>query len=999
MYLLDILLPFAKLMVFCAVAAIVLIAVLIPISKRKTATYAVLKRNFAAYFSNPTGYVFICVFMLLSSIAAFWPDEFFSRNLATLDQLNQWFPLIMMVFIPAITMSIWSEERYEGTDELLLTIPASDIDIVLGKYLAAVSIFTAALWFSMVTNFLVLISLSVGEVDVGLFIATYIGYWFIGLSMLALGMAASFLTSNLTIGFLLGALFNAPLVFLLFANRLVASRVWAQGLSWWSYSARFADFGRGVISLSGIIFFTMVAAIGVYLSILLIGRRHWAGGRDGQSMFWHYLVRAMALVGIAVGVTKFLSYNDLVRYDATSAKVSSLSPDTLKIIEGIQTDNGVLIEAFISGEVPQAYVEKKVDLINALRELEARGGNKVQVRLFDDLEPFTEQATRAEEQYGITPQEVNLRTRGGLRQEEIFMGAALSCGLERVVIPFFDLGIPVEYELIRSVSTVAGERRRKIGVLKTDAGLFGGFNPMMGRSPKQLIVTELEKQFEVEEVDPSQPIPARTYDVLVAVQPSSLTPPQLENLVATIREGQPTAIFEDPFPYLFRSTPGTSQPKRPQGGMFGMGGQPPEPKGEIRRLWDTLGIEMVTGQPVNGFSGQPEANVIWQNYNPYANLVQHRQITPEWVFASPASPGADRESINVDEPVTSGLEQLLFLCPGAIRNLGARDLEFTTLVKTGDQTGTITPTDLQPNLGRPESLRFVRALTEKKYVIAARIRGILRDDLTMSDAGSPLIAQSVASPPSQPPPRNVIQNAEEAKMLREAPLVDDAGSSDTSNDSRNPEIHVVYVSDIDLLSTEFIALRAQPEPEIPWDFDNVPFVLNIIDSLADDSSLLEIRKRKMRHSTLKLVDYKTDDAQRIKIEREEEFEAEFQKAREAAEKERDRITNEFQEAVRQAEEAGTGLTPELQSTLAKMKIASDRSQRIFDVEVERLEREKMQKIRRIENDLEMDVRKVQNNYKVQAAFLPLIPPFIVGLIVFWIRSARERESVGTTRVR
>ncbi|MBR5626318.1 MAG: ABC-2 transporter permease, partial [Thermoguttaceae bacterium] len=152
----------------------------------------VFKRNFTAYFLNPTGYVFICVFVLLSSIAAFLPDEFVNSNLANLAQLNLWYPLIQLVFIPAITMGIWADERRQGTEELLMTMPLSSGQIVLGKYLASTGIYTISLLVSAISNLAILEFL--GNPDIGLFLSTYLGYWLIGLTMLSIAAVASFLT-------------------------------------------------------------------------------------------------------------------------------------------------------------------------------------------------------------------------------------------------------------------------------------------------------------------------------------------------------------------------------------------------------------------------------------------------------------------------------------------------------------------------------------------------------------------------------------------------------------------------------------------------------------------------------------------------------------------------------------------------------------------------------------------------------------------------------------
>ena len=216
-------------------------------------------------------------------------------------------------------------------------------------------------------------------------------------------------------------------------------------------------------------------------------------------------------------------------------------------------------------------------------------GDKIHVNIHNNLEPFSEEAALAEEQFGIRPEQIRIRSRGAISDEEIILGAAFRCGLQKVVVPFFDYGIPVEYELIRSINTVAQTERKTIGVVRTDAQLFGGFSFAGGQPrqmPRQAIIEELEKQYDVEEVDLTQPVEEGRYDVLLAVQPSSLPPEGMEFLVQAIRSGIPTAIFEDPLPAFMGGVPGTGQPKQaPGGGMFGMGGRP-MPKADIRKLWE-----------------------------------------------------------------------------------------------------------------------------------------------------------------------------------------------------------------------------------------------------------------------------------------------------------------------------------------------------------------------------------------------------------------------------
>ena len=957
-----------------AFVAVLAIGVML-LGSAKKAAFAVMKRNFASYFSTPTGYVFLCLFVILSSGFAFCSHNFFTANLANLDQLNEWLPYIMLIFIPAITMSIWSEERRQGTDELLLTLPADDFDIVIGKYLSAAAIFTVSLVFSQTWNFSVLCSLSLGDLDMGLFVTTSFGYWLMGMAMIALGMVASFLTSNLTVGFILGVVVNAPLVLAALADVLPWNQM-ARGVSRWSIGSQFDDFGRGVISLSSTIYFLMLVVIGLYLCMVLIGRRHWLGGKDGESLLWHFLVRVVALVLVLFGTNYFFSNRDFIRIDATRGQISSLSPDTKSLIKGLEAEHDIHIDAFISKEVPELYMKTKLDLVSMLKEFQAMSGGdtNVVVRIHDNLEPSDDVAALAEDRYGIAAQPVRTRTRGAIKDEEIILGAAFTSGLEKVVVPFFDYGVSVEYELVRSIATVAESKRKKVGVLSTDAQLMGGFSfagGMPQQVPKQAIIEELEKQYEVEEVDASSPIKEGFYDVLLAVQPSSLSPEAFDNFVNAVRRGQPTAIFEDPRPVFMAQAPGTGDPKRaPGGGMMGMGGQN-QPKGDIQKLWDLLDIK-VPGKA--GFDGNFQPDLAWQQYLPYQKL-QIEGIPDQWVFCSNNAPEGE-DSINWESRITHGLNEVFFPVPGVINPSPDAKLKFTKLITTGAQAGTISSQDFQQTQSSPMLLKAKQGRTAGRQTIAARIYG------------------EPAAEPSM---------ADEADSAGDGATAAD-GEADKSKKEKKP-IDVVYVADIDLMISTFLRIRARPEddPEINWQFENVNFLLNVIDVLADQDKFVGIRNRKPYHATLRLVEERTSAAREVEFEERLKYQAEFDAEIKKIEDSNEEAVEKFQKKVddlrkRQAEGSDFDIA-ELQAAAQALAVKQQHLQQQLEKTRKSLESKLNRNVRKIRRETDNAIGKIQLRYKAMAVGIPWLPPFIVGLVVFMLRALREREGISKQRLR
>jgi ABC-2 type transport system permease protein len=234
--------------------------------------YIIAKRDFQAYFATPVAYVFLVIFLAMTGSFAFFLGGFFSRGQADLVSFFSYHPWLYLALIPAISMRLWAEERNSGTIELLMTLPISTTEAVVGKFLAAWA-FTAialALTFPMWVTVNVL-----GNPDNGVIIASYIGSFFMAGAFLSIGACLSAGTKSQVIAFIMAA--TVCFLFTMSGLDLVLNffRVWApdvlvETIASFSFLTHFQAVTNGVIDLRDAIFFLSLMAFWLFANVIVV---------------------------------------------------------------------------------------------------------------------------------------------------------------------------------------------------------------------------------------------------------------------------------------------------------------------------------------------------------------------------------------------------------------------------------------------------------------------------------------------------------------------------------------------------------------------------------------------------------------------------------------------------------------------------------------------------------------------------------------------------------
>ena len=894
---------------------------------------ALAKRDLRLYFSSPSGYVFITLFIFLSAAAAFWQDRFFLDNLANLDQLNQVFPFLLLLFIPALTMSVWAEERRLGTAELLFTLPATDLEVVLGKYLATVGIYTASLVLSL-SHVLVLFFL--GSPDLGLMFGNYVGFWLVGAALIPVGMLASLLTANITVAFILGAVFCGAAIFV---DTVIGSFSTDAGraVAALSVFSSFWDFSKGVLTLSGIFAFVSVGGFFLYLNTLVVSHRHWPREADGLPMWSHHAIRAGALV-LALVAANALVLRASVRLDVTAARLSSVSAETRRLLAELPDDRPVFIQAFLSPTVPEPFVQARSNLVGILEEIDALAGAKVEV-LIEDTESFTDAAVDAREKFGILPR--GMRDVSGGRSEivEVFLGVAFTAGAAQQVIPFFDRGLPTEYEVMRTIRVVSGAERKRVGVVDTMVKVFGGQNLTGNQQmPRWSVVSELQKQYEVVEVNAEFPVPP-DIDALLVALPSSMQTDQMTNVTEYIRQGKPAMILVDPLPAVNPTLAPTEWVGEGNPFTYPPGQARPGPRGNVRQWVSDLGVDW---EPTR---------IVWDSYNPHPDL---SYMPSEVVFLGSGNENPD--TFNSDADVARDLQELVFLYPGFLGPGDDPDVEFEPLLRTGVVSGHSGYFTLvqQSFFGPQINPSPVRQQDEETFVLAAHVRA----------GGEP----TSETPPSDPEvPSSDPEVAGESPWVTEGPL------------------NLVFVADLDFISEQFFQIRETGPANL--NFDNVTFFLNAMDALLEDDSFIELRSRRARHRTLERVEAQTAEFVEQRTLDEQQAEEEAEQALTDAQSRLDERVAEVQ--------TRTDIDAQAKQIMARnLEEVENRRLQVLSANIQT---EKNTQIRASLERMETQIRRIQSTIKMNAILLPPVPVFALGVMILVRRQRREREAAAAAR--
>ena len=332
---------------------------------------SIFRRDLGAYFTSPIGYIFIMVFVTMS--VGLYVTSFFVFPVADMRPYFGNLPLLLCVFIPAVTMRIWAEERKENTWEMLLTFPMRAYELTIGKFLAALVFYMITL---AATFTVPMMLFSLGNPDTGVIASGYFGTLLMGACFLALGILFSGFFKDQIVAFVV-TLLTCFLFFLLgtdFIASYIDGRVAGLGsllADVFGIFTHYQPFIRGIIDMANVLFFVVWTGLFLTLNVIFIDGRNRPGARV------MFLAVAVACLAIGMLFNYLMAGTSIQRFDVTEDRIHTISPSSRAILA--EADSEIEVRLYITPQdkMPTAMRNLERDISDKLEELRLASGGRL----------------------------------------------------------------------------------------------------------------------------------------------------------------------------------------------------------------------------------------------------------------------------------------------------------------------------------------------------------------------------------------------------------------------------------------------------------------------------------------------------------------------------------------------------------------------------------------------------------------------------------------------
>ena len=399
-----------------------------------TQILSITRKELEGYFGSLMALIFVGVFLAVTLFSFFWVDTFFSRAIADVRPLFHWMPILLIFLLAALTMRQWSAEQRSGTLEVLLSLPVSSIQLVLGKFLAVMALVILAL---ALTIFLPITVELLGNLDWGPVIGGYIASILLAAAYAAIGLFVSSRTDNQIVS-LISTILLGGFFYLIGSSGVVDLFGGALGetLRALGSGSRFESIQRGVVDLRDLIYYLTLMGVFLTLNVLSLDSKKWSTGERTRpyrrGIFFTTLLVTLNLVLFNVWVFPLHG----LRLDLTEQRKYTLSQTTRDLLSNLHEP--LLIRAYFSEKTHPLLAPLVPRISDTLKEYEVVSGGSVQLEIIDPAKHPDKEA-EANQTYGIRPSPFQVTGRYETSVINSYFDILIRYGDQNVVLNFQDL--------------------------------------------------------------------------------------------------------------------------------------------------------------------------------------------------------------------------------------------------------------------------------------------------------------------------------------------------------------------------------------------------------------------------------------------------------------------------------------------------------------------------------------------------------------------------------